>query len=857
MPSPSCPSAIRLLPAPAQFRCPAWLRLALAAVLVVAAQAASALTITQSFMNNTAPGWVLGGSTVLTSGGADPAGQGWLRLTPATGNQAGYAYYNTGYPTTNGFVIEFEYGSWGGNSADGFVVYLFDAATPTFNIGDFGGSLGYANGCSPTPGLSRAYIGIAFDEFGNFTNPGDRCKNGGPGARPNSVTIRGEGNGVDNGTNYFYLTHNQLPVATQRLDCPSSSCGTSRPAVATYYRQVRITMFPSGGTYTVQVEVRFADGDPYDTVISTYTLPTPIYPSVKIGFGASTGGSTNNHEIRNLQLDVFDAVADKELTGGFSGVLFAGGTTQYNLNVRNLGVDTETGPVTITSTLPAALTYTGFTGGGSWGCSNIGQLVTCTHPGSLTPGSSLASLALNLSVSAGAAGTTITNSATVSGAVFDNVSGNNTVSSSRFVYGSASGVKSLYMYLNSAGGGNANTLRRIVPAADSLSGNIAQNASTPWMVLTPALVRPFTINAGNIQVPVCLQRTGAGGGNRNVRVEMDYIGSSTGSLGGITINNAFAPNDATWRTITFSLPVAGAVNLPAGTQLRARITNLSTAANRTIAARSFVAACGTGYSRADITTSTVINVDSVGVYNAAYPGGALVASTFDNGATLYLRSVISDPFGSFDITGAQYDLFNNGNVQVGGTVAMTQVNDNVAAGQRTYQTAFTTPPWPGSIYSLRVRGLEGTENVISHLSAAALTVRPLPPLLSVTKVASTSSAAPGGTIGYTVNVANMGTGNAVTVQINDDFDSFTMLRVDTYGPLTPFQFVDGVPSSALTMGTVLYSNDGGATWAYTPVSGGGGAPAGYDANITHARIPMTGTMPPAGLFTLNYEVRVR
>ena len=819
---------------------------------------AAALTITQNFMSNSAPGWVLGGSATLTSGGADPAGQGWLRLTPATTNQAGFAYYNTAYSTANGFLIEFEYGSWGGTSADGFVVYLFDGATPTFNIGNFGGSLGYANGCSPDPGLSRAYIGIAFDEYGNFSNPADRCKNGGPGQRANSVTVRGEGNGIDNGTNYAYLTHNQLSTATQRIDCPSSQCGTSRPSPLSYYRKVRILMYPSGGTYNVQVEMQFVQGDPYETVISTYTLPTPIYPSLKIGFSAATGGSTNNHEIRNLTIDVFDAIADKQITGGFNGTLFAGSQVPYLVNVTNNGPDPDTGPVTVTSTLPAALGYAGFSSSGSWSCTNSGQLVTCQHPGPLAPGASLATLTLQLNIAAGAAGSSLTNTARVSGNVFDHIFGNNSVSSTRFVYGGgASGVKNLYMYFSNAGG-NANTLRRIVPATDSTSGNIAQNASTPWMVLTPALVRPFTLAAGTLQVPVCLQRTGSGTQNRNIRVELDTIGATVINLGGQTINDAFSPNDNTWRTITFTLPLASAVTLQPGTQIRARITNLSTSSTRLIAARSFVAACGTGYSRIEATTGTVINVDSVGVYDAAWPGGNLISShVYDNGTTLWLRSVISDPFGSFDITGADYRLFNNANNQVGATVALTQVNDNVAAGQRTYQTSFVTPAWTGSIYSLQVTGREGTENTVSHVNAANLQVRPQPPLLSVTKLASQPSAAPGTDITYSVQVSNMGAGNAIDLVVRDDTSPFTCFKLDHYGAGLHVLFSDGSPTSSLSLAGMQFSADGGGSYLYLPTSGAGGGPAGYDCTITNVRLTFTGSMPPGGNFSLYYVQRIR
>lgn len=35
--------------------------------------------------------------------------------------------------------------------------------------------------------------------------------------------------------------------------------------------------------------------------------------------------------------------------------------------------------------------------------------------------------------------------------------------------------------------------------------------------------------------------------------------------------------------------------------------------------------------------------------------------------------------------------------------------------------------------------------------------------------------------------------------------------------------------------TLAYSNNGGATWTYTPSSAAGGAPTGYDRNVTHVR----------------------
>jgi hypothetical protein len=50
--------------------------------------------------------------------------------------------------------------------------------------------------------------------------------------------------------------------------------------------------------------------------------------------------------------------------------------------------------------------------------------------------------------------------------------------------------------------------------------------------------------------------------------------------------------------------------------------------------------------------------------------------------------------------------------------------------------------------------------------------------------------------------------------------------------------LDSVTNSLGTTGltpTLAYSNNSGATWSYTPLSGGGGAPAGYDRSVTHVR----------------------
>ena len=57
--------------------------------------------------------------------------------------------------------------------------------------------------------------------------------------------------------------------------------------------------------------------------------------------------------------------------------------------------------------------------------------------------------------------------------------------------------------------------------------------------------------------------------------------------------------------------------------------------------------------------------------------------------------------------------------------------------------------------------------------------------------------------------------------------------------------VGSVTSSLGTTGlsvAVTYSNNGGSTYAYTPVSGAGGAPSGYDATVTNVQWSFTGAL---------------
>ncbi|MBI5839628.1 MAG: Ig-like domain repeat protein [Chloroflexi bacterium] len=236
----------------------------------------------ETFTNTTAPDWTLLGTAVLTANTIDGPGTGWLRLTDAATNQAGSAISNTAFPSTNGAEINFEYATYGGNGADGFTFYLIDGATASPSVGAVGGSLGYSwrTPAPAAPGVTNGYVGIGFDEFGNFSSAGyGNCVSPScPGRSPDTIALRGAGN---LNTGFQYLTQASAAIAT-----------TDRAGKHT----VRITITP-GQLITVEMST----GSGFTTYVNQFDISSQtLPPTLKMGFSASTGSSTNIHEIRNL-----------------------------------------------------------------------------------------------------------------------------------------------------------------------------------------------------------------------------------------------------------------------------------------------------------------------------------------------------------------------------------------------------------------------------------------------------------------------------------------------------------------------------------------------------------------------------
>jgi uncharacterized repeat protein (TIGR01451 family) len=116
-------------------------------------------------------------------------------------------------------------------------------------------------------------------------------------------------------------------------------------------------------------------------------------------------------------------------------------------------------------------------------------------------------------------------------------------------------------------------------------------------------------------------------------------------------------------------------------------------------------------------------------------------------------------------------------------------------------------------------------------------------------VAPAGPQVPGTQLTYTTAYQNLGVDSLTTIVIVDAVPAYTQFRVGSANT--------GTPPASITAITPQYSNDGGVTWTYTPVSGGGGAPPSYDASVTHVRFVFAGVLEPGGASAIGVSFAVR
>lgn len=221
-----------------------------------------------------------------------------MRLTSNQVNVSTASTLQRLFPAAGNFIqVQFKYYAYNGSGADGVAVVLSDA-TVTPQPGAFGGPLGYGTrGDAANPGFAGGWLGVGLDEYGNFSvEGGDNPQQ----QRPDSVAIRGSGNaGGTSGYRYIAGTPANL---NPEVDSPASSAAapghTYRITVdGRFSNEARVTVErDTGSGFVVLPNLNAVN------VLAAANQQAALPEDFYLSLTGSTGGSTNIHELDDLQV---------------------------------------------------------------------------------------------------------------------------------------------------------------------------------------------------------------------------------------------------------------------------------------------------------------------------------------------------------------------------------------------------------------------------------------------------------------------------------------------------------------------------------------------------------------------------
>lgn len=246
----------------------------------------------------------------------------FLRLTENTGNNAKAATAPGFFPAAGNYIsVEFKHYAYNGSGADGIAVALSDYTVAPVP-GAYGGSLGYAQKTG-TSGFAGGWIGVAVDEFGNYSNPTEGRVLG-RGFIVDGVAVRGSGSGQ---VGYPYLGG-----TSGSLSPGVDNAGSSSPAYGHYYQVIVDARNSAAGQAWVAVNrdttgtrssyaAAFPAFDAYAAARAAGYTQAAVPANWQLSFTGSTGGSTNIHELGEVRICAqYYVPSDGGTAGGFSAI---------------------------------------------------------------------------------------------------------------------------------------------------------------------------------------------------------------------------------------------------------------------------------------------------------------------------------------------------------------------------------------------------------------------------------------------------------------------------------------------------------------------------------------------------------
>lgn len=225
-----------------------------------------------------------------------------MRLTSNQGNVSTSSTLQRLFPAAGNYIqVQFKYYAYSGSGADGVAVVLSDA-TVTPQPGAFGGPLGYGTrGDAANPGFAGGWLGVGLDEYGNFSvEGGDNPQQ----QRPDSVAVRGSsGPGGTTGYRYIAGTAANLNPGVDSASSTTAAPGhTYRITVdGRFSNEARVTVERDSGAGFVVLS-----GLNAVNVLAAVNSQAPLPSDFYLSLTGSTGGSTNIHELDDLQVCATD-----------------------------------------------------------------------------------------------------------------------------------------------------------------------------------------------------------------------------------------------------------------------------------------------------------------------------------------------------------------------------------------------------------------------------------------------------------------------------------------------------------------------------------------------------------------------
>ncbi|WP_333119228.1 DUF4347 domain-containing protein [Microcoleus sp. SVA1_B3] len=682
-------------------------------------------------------------------GTGDPPGTGTLRLTSNVKAQSAFVIYNNPISATEGLRITFDFFSYNISAdssaradpnntnntigppvgADGTSFFLIDGtATPT-KAGGYGGSLGYAqNTNSNSPGIVGGYLGVGLDEFGFFSTTSGGKVGGSPNPffnyKEDSVALRGSETNL-----YNFLSGAVVPGG---IDNRTDNTKTTIRSEAK--RRVQVTLFPANSATPNRLTVGFdlnnngSFDDVGETLIDIPNLEAlngAVPRTFKFGFAASTGNSTNIHEVNNV---IIQSINPPTLQADVSivkkGPLYAtpNSTITYTITSTNNGPNTAES-VLIQDPLPEGLSFVGASDGGTFNP----KTRTVIWPAILTLANGASEIRTITATVPGTLGTALTNTAYSTSSTFDpNLANNNSSQPISQVTTTVAAIADLVTTKTKTGTTAAAPGEKLTYTISTVNNgpSTADNVTITDSII-PGLTGVVVSN-----------------GTYDSNTGIVTFGPATSLASGVTVNN----------TVSFTAPPSGSVS---NTARSTSPTVDPTPGNNEVTVTTPL------FPSADlVTTKTKTGT------TAAAPGEKLTytISTVNNGPSTADNVTITDSIIP-NLTGV---VVSNGTYDSNTGIVTFGPATSLASGVTVINTVSFIAPPSGSV-SNTARSTSPTVDPTPGNNEVTVTTPLFPSadLVTTKTKTGTTAAAPGEKLTYTISTVNNGPSTADNVTITD------------------------------------------------------------------------------------------